>query len=227
VPPEKILTQFLSQRQGDTILAGVCTAPTVSHPFWVGEYSMIDRQRLHDGAYRWGVVEVLMREHADAILQYCLTWLGEGLAEEVTQEVFVTAWQGLPKYRPDASLRTWLFGIAHHKCQQAYRNRARRQAIAQTFIGEIQTRAHAQESANPEDRLAHAGQQARLHESLTRLPNEDRILLTLWYWKELPVAEIAEIMGKTEAAIRKRLTRAQQRLKELMREALEISSHPG
>jgi hypothetical protein len=51
--------------------------------------------------------------------------------------------------------------------------------------------------------------------------SQDRILLTLWYWKELPVAEIAEIMGKTEAAIRKRLTRAQQRLKELMHETLE------
>ena len=91
---------------------------------------MTDRQRLHDDTYRWEVVAALMRDHADAIMQYCLSWLGAGLAEEVTQDMFVTAWQGLPKYQPEASLRTWLFGIAHHKCQQAYRNRARRQAIA-------------------------------------------------------------------------------------------------
>jgi RNA polymerase sigma-70 factor, ECF subfamily len=77
---------------------------------------MVDRQRLHDDAYRWEVVAALMRDNADAILQYCLTWLGAGLAEEVTQDVFVTAWQGLTKYQPDASLRTWLFGIARHKC---------------------------------------------------------------------------------------------------------------
>jgi RNA polymerase sigma-70 factor (ECF subfamily) len=178
----------------------------VSYPGSVGEYRMIDRQRLHDDAYRWEVVAALMRDHASAIMQYCLTWLGTGLAEEVTQDVFVTAWQGLTRYQPEASLRTWLFGIAHHKCQQAYRNRARRQAIAQTFGDEIQSRVHMEESTTPEDLLTHAAEQARLHDQLTQLPNEDRILLTLWYWKELPVAEIAEIMGKPEAAIRKRLT---------------------
>ena len=140
----------------------------------------------------------------------------------------MTAWQGLPTYRPEASLRTWLFGIARHKCQQAYRNRARRQAIAQTFVGDIQaTCACGRRRTSPEDQLAHAAERVRLHDSLTKLPSEDRILLTLWYWKELPVAEIAEIMGKTVAAIRKRLTRAQQRLKELMHETLETSSRPG
>ena len=63
----------------------------------------------------------------------------------------------------------------------------------------------------------------RLHDSLTKLSGEDRILLTLWYWKELPVAEIADILGKSVAAVRKRLTRAQQRLKELMYETLETA----
>jgi RNA polymerase sigma-70 factor (ECF subfamily) len=188
---------------------------------------MIDRERLQEDAYRWELVATLMQDHADAIMRYCVTWLGAGLAEEVTQDVFVTAWQGLRTYRPEASLRTWLFGIARHKCQQAYRNRARREVIAQTFGGEIHARTQAQGPSAPEDQLVQAAQQARLHHSLTKLPSEDRILLTLWYWKELPVAEIAEIMGKTEAAIRKRLTRAQQRLKELMHETLETSARPG
>jgi RNA polymerase sigma-70 factor (ECF subfamily) len=182
---------------------------------------MIDPQRLHEEAYRWEVVAALMRDHSEAIMRYCLTWLGEGLAEEVTQDVFVAAWQALPAYRPDAPLRTWLFGIARHKCQQAYRNRARRRAIAETFVGEIQARAHTAETISADDLLVQASQQARLHASLRRLPSEDRILLTLWYWKELPAAEIAEVLGKSQAAIRKRLTRAQQRLKELMHETLE------
>jgi len=71
------------------------------------------------------------------------------------------------------------------------------------------------------EHLAQANVRGRLHDSLTKLSREDRILVTLWYWKELPVAEIAVIMGKTEAAIRKRLSRAQQRLKELMHESLD------
>jgi RNA polymerase sigma factor (sigma-70 family) len=99
-----------------------------------------------------------MEEHSHAIMRYCLTWLGMGLAEEVTLDVFVTAWQGLRTYRPDASLRTWLFGIARHKCQQAYRNRARRQTIAQTFGAEIQARTHAQAAGAPDNRLVQAAE---------------------------------------------------------------------
>jgi RNA polymerase sigma-70 factor (ECF subfamily) len=195
----------------------------VSQPDDVGEYTVIDRQRVHEEAYRWEVVAALMRDHGDAIMQFCVARLSEGLAEEVTQEVFIAAWEMLPKYRPEAPLRAWLFGIARNKCQQAYRNRARRQAIDQASLEAIRELAHAEGPTSLEDTMTQAALRTRLHDSLSKLSGEDRILLTLWYWKELPVAEIAEIMGKTDSAIRKRLTRAQQRLKELMHETLETS----
>jgi RNA polymerase sigma-70 factor (ECF subfamily) len=190
----------------------------------VGEYTrgtIIDQQRVLDEAYRWEIVEALMRDHGEAIMRFCVARLGEGLAEEVVQEVFVAAWEGLPRYRPTESLQAWLFGIARNKCQQVYRNRARRQSIDERDLELIRDRAHASGPTLPEDNMAQATMRGRLHDSLSKLPSEDRILLTLWYWKELPVVEIAEIMGRTEAAIRKRLTRAQQRLKELMHETLE------
>lgn len=197
--------------------------PRVSHLGSVREYTMIDQQRLHEEAYRWEVVAALMQDHGDEVMRYCVTWLGQGLAEEVMQEVFVTAWERLPTYRPEGSLRAWLFGIAKHKCQQTYRNRARRAAIDQDALMAIRARTQVEGPKSPEEHVAQAALAARLQESLRKLPGEDRILLTLWYWKELPVAEIAEILGKTEAAIRKRLTRAQQRLKEFMHATVEPS----
>jgi hypothetical protein len=57
---------------------------------------MMDDQRLHEEVYRWDVVVALMRDHGDALTQYCRTWLGETLAEEVTLGVFLTAWRLLP-----------------------------------------------------------------------------------------------------------------------------------
>jgi RNA polymerase sigma-70 factor, ECF subfamily len=198
----------------------------VSYLDSVREYIMIDPQRLHEEAYRWEVVAALLQDHGHEVMRYCLTWLGEGLAEEVTQEVFVTAWERLPTYRLEGSLRAWLFGIAKHKCQQTYRNRARRAAIDQDSLTAIRARVQVEGPKSPEESVAQAALAVRLHESLSKLASEDRILLTLWYWKELPAAEIAEILGKTEAAIRKRLSRAQQRLKELMHEPMEASSPP-
>ena len=181
---------------------------------------MLEEERLHDADYRWQVVSQLMQENGDAIAQFCRSWLSEGLAEEVTQEVFVAAWQNLPNYRPQASLRTWLFGIARNKCQQMYRNRARRQEIGRTFLDEIHARAHAEQPVSPDDLVEHTTQEALLADCLSQLRDEDRIVLTLRYLKEMPVEDIADVMGKSVAAIRKRLLRAQQRLKELMYESL-------
>jgi RNA polymerase sigma-70 factor, ECF subfamily len=176
----------------------------------------IDWQRLPDPEYRWEVVSGLMQDQAKAIMQYCTIRLGEGLGEEVTQEVFVAAWQQLPRYRPEAPLATWLFAIARHKCQQAYRNRVRRQAIARLCVEEIRARSHSQSPPSPDAVVTQASQAARLATCLSQLREIDRIILTLWYWRELPISDIADIMGKSLAAVRKQLLRAQQRLKDLI-----------
>jgi DNA-directed RNA polymerase specialized sigma24 family protein len=95
-------------------------AAEVSQPDDVGEYTVIDQQRVHEEAYRSEVVAALLRDHGDAIMQFCVARLDEGLAEEV----FVAAWERLPKYPPEAPLQAWPFGIVRNKCQQAYCNRA-------------------------------------------------------------------------------------------------------
>ena len=55
-----------------------------------------------------------------------------------------------------------------------------------------------------------------------QLRDEERIVLTLRYWKDMPVDDIADVMGKSVAAIRKQLLRAQQRLKELMLKGVDV-----
>ncbi len=113
-------------------------------------------------------------------------------------------------------MRTWLFGIARLKCQQAYRNRKRRAAMAQTFLEEIREQFHVGETMTPEQ-LSSRGREVRhLHDGLAKLPDDERILLNLRYWRALPVQEIASIMGKSPPTVRKRLARAEQHLKESM-----------
>jgi len=202
----------------------------VSHTDGVGEYIVVNRQSLRDDDdYRQEVVEALMRDHGDAIMKFCYARLGEVLAQDVTQEVFFTAWQRLPKdqpevpERPELSLQKWLFGIARHKCQQAFRNGARRRAIAWTFRERIRECTHTEGLPNPEHvavQAEHIAMQAalcaKLHDAMAKLDPTDCILLTLRYWKELPVSEIADLMQKADKTIQRWLSRAQQRLKDLM-----------
>lgn len=177
---------------------------------------------MHDEVYRRGLIEELWRDYNREIRAYCLARLHEGLAEEVTQEVFVAAWNGLPKYRPEQPIRAWLYGIAHKKCQQMYRNRTRRAEISHMFLEEIREQVHTEEAMTPEQQAAQAGHLKQLQDSLARLPSEERILLNLRYWRDLSMADIASIMGKSVPTLRKRLARAEQRLKEYMQDAEKI-----
>jgi DNA-directed RNA polymerase specialized sigma24 family protein len=61
------------------------------------------------------VVMALLQDHGEAILPCGRTWLGEGLAEAVTQGVCAAAWQGLPTYWPDVARRPWRFGSARQQ----------------------------------------------------------------------------------------------------------------
>ena len=177
---------------------------------------MIDTSRLDDETYRREVIDMAWQNHNVEIRQFCFAWLGSGLAEDMTQDVFVTAWQRLDKYRPEQPLRAWLYGIAHKKCQQTYRNRARRTAIANTFLEEIRDRSHTPNPTSPEQNSAGASELQRLQDAMARLSTEDRILMNLRYWRDLPMQEIISIVGKSAPTVRKRLRQAEQRLKEAM-----------
>jgi RNA polymerase sigma-70 factor (ECF subfamily) len=176
----------------------------------------IDQQRLRDEDYRHDVLTALLHDYQERIFRYCVTRLGEVSGEEVAQEVFLTAWESLPKFRQEASLATWLTGIAKYKCIQALRNRGRRQLLVHTVAEDIRHAVHAEGSADCDDRAGEQGRLARLADGLKQLRDQERILLTLRYTKSLPIAEICELVGKSEAAVRKQLLRALERLRTVM-----------
>ena len=175
----------------------------------------IEAQKLRDEAYRSQVFTVLVQEYQDRIFRYCVTRVGEGQGEEIAQEVFLTAWENLPKFRQESAIGTWLTGIAKNKCSQAFRNRSRRQTIVATFVEDIRYQTHTAETDSPEHTMMDQARFAELSDCLDQLRDDERLLLTLRYYRELPVAEVAELMGKSEAAVRKRLLRALQRLRRI------------
>ena len=176
----------------------------------------IDWQRLGDEDYYASVCTRLYEARQQGILRYCVTRLGDALGEEVMQEVFVTMVTTLRTYRPGPPVEGWLFGMAKQKCQQTLRNRTRRQDIANAFGKDIGQQLHAEASSPPSAGLEARERATRLATSLTQLPELERIVLHWRFHKGLSVAESAEALDISEAAVRKRLQRALWRLKELM-----------
>jgi RNA polymerase sigma-70 factor (ECF subfamily) len=66
--------------------------------------------------------------HADSVYAYLYSRLipRSNLVEDMVQEVFLAAWEGLGKFHGTSSLKAWLLGIARHKIEDHYRSRLRK-----------------------------------------------------------------------------------------------------
>jgi RNA polymerase sigma factor (sigma-70 family) len=176
----------------------------------------IEWQRLEDDDYYAAACATLYETHRRGLLRYCAARLGDALGAEVMQEVFVTMVTALRTYRPGPPVEGWLYGMAKQKCQQALRNRTRRQDIVTAFGKDIWQQLHAEPSTPPGEGLEARERAMHLATSLTKLRDLERLVLHWRFHKGLSVAESAEALGMSEAAVRKRLQRALRRLKELM-----------
>jgi RNA polymerase sigma-70 factor (ECF subfamily) len=130
-------------------------------------------------------------------------------ANEVTQETFLAAWQGLSTFRGDARFSTWLYRIAYNCCLKQLEQRKRDRAL-QAAIQAEHINAAARGDAEQEARE----RQALVREHLSMLPAKYRIVLVLRHLQEMTYEEMAEILTLPIGTIKTHLFRARNLLKE-------------
>jgi RNA polymerase sigma factor (sigma-70 family) len=127
-------------------------------------------------------------------------------AEDIMQDILVAAWQALPSFRGDASLRSWILSIARHKVDDYYRRR-----IREAETNEDETSGEEPSTAPLfDEQLDVAAQQAKVHETLSTLPEAYAAALLWRYRDDKSVREMAELTGKTEKAMERLLARARE-----------------
>lgn len=131
-------------------------------------------------------------------------WPRAELAEDLLQDVFLSAWASLHRYEGRSSLRNWLLGIARHKVEAHYRKLLR----ASTPLDEEGGAETASGEPAVDDSLVAEQRQERAREVLAILPERYRAALLWRYWEDRPAAEIAARIGKTEKAVERLLARA-------------------
>jgi RNA polymerase sigma-70 factor (ECF subfamily) len=130
-------------------------------------------------------------------------------AEEIAQDVFVKAYQGLAGYKATSKFSTWLYSIAYNQSVSFIRKKHLNicsidnfgTSIQETF-GEDDSRLLLLDDIPPQ----YAAQ------ALGKLDKTDQIILTLYYQNESMVKEIAKITGLTIANIKVRLFRGRKKL---------------
>ncbi|MFH1718734.1 MAG: sigma-70 family RNA polymerase sigma factor [Planctomycetota bacterium] len=140
----------------------------------------------------------LFDRHFEALYRFCVA-LASGrhdLAEELTQQVFVTAARRIHRFDATrATFRAWLFGVARN------RNMAIR-------TSEQRRKRHEESSAKGSSEAVTSGDSdLRVHEALARLPSHYRVVLNAKYLRGLSMNEIAANSGASIEAIESQLRR--------------------
>jgi RNA polymerase sigma-70 factor (ECF subfamily) len=131
--------------------------------------------------------------------------------EELVQQVFVEAYFSLKTYRGDAPLLHWLRKIASRTGYRFWREKTKEPQ--ETTLPEFDMLE--QIEAAEEDRIDPAEAAAVLHALLSRLPPDDRLVLTLMYFDDCGTQEVAERMGWSRAKVKTQALRARRKMKEI------------
>ena len=136
-----------------------------------------------------------------------------GLCEELYQEVCLAVWRALPRYRGDASPRTFAYRIAHNRAVSHVVGQRRRAAVSQPWE-QVDT-APAATGRGPHGELLGKERRRTIESAVAELPLglKQAVLLRL---EGLSHAEIAEVLGISENASAIRLSRAASRMRSLM-----------
>ncbi len=138
-------------------------------------------------------------------------------AQELTQDTFLRAFSHIDSYDPrKASLSTWLCRIAYRLTLDFLKRRRPPVFLMEdtsaggTDISDEQLEAEL--STGSEERIQ------RLEQLMNEMPDEEQMLLTLYYFDDLPLAEIAYIMGTEAGPLAKRLYRIRRKLYKKLKE---------
>ena len=141
-------------------------------------------------------------------------------AEDATQDVFVKMLKNARQFQGDAKLSTWLFSITANHCRDHLRkadNKPKEPAEVLLSIPDSSV-----ESADK--RLERKESEDRVRIALERLTPEQREAILLSRYQGLSYAEIAEISGCSEGAVKTRVFRAMESLKKILSEGMDGGS---
>ncbi len=123
-------------------------------------------------------------------------------AEDAVQDASFTAWRKVGRMHDQGRLRPWFLSVVANKC----RNARRTKWAVDVNLGLPEELA----VASTEERTLRG---ADLRQALARLPYQDRLVLVLYFYLDMPLEEVAVVAGRSVGATRARLYRAISKLR--------------
>ena len=158
---------------------------------------------------------------------HALAWRKVGdfhIAEDITQETFLKAYQRLSTLKEPQSFASWLYVITANHCKAWLRKkRMWTQSLEDTSSAQLEKATYSGHIIAENERMTEETQREVVKKLLAKLQESDRTVITLYYLGGMTYEEISNFLGVSVGAIKSRLHRARQRLKKeepMIREAL-------
>jgi RNA polymerase sigma-70 factor (ECF subfamily) len=166
-----------------------------------------------------GSREALYHRYKKRVYGLALRIVGPIDAEEVAQEAFIRIFRGLPKFRGDAALSTWIYRLAvnaalSHRTRRAGARLLTREGQSDSQLDSLERAIEAQPAVEPVQ--GDAVLRARLERALVRLPTGYRTVIVLHDVEGLEHEEIASILRCHVGTSKSQLHKARARLREIL-----------
>jgi RNA polymerase sigma-70 factor, ECF subfamily len=147
----------------------------------------------------------LYRRYVTRVYRYVYSRVGNvHETEDLTAQVFTDAISALPKYQPQGNFAGWLFTFAYRRCADYHRKPTTIPLTEQFLAGAIN------------DPVGQTEQQEifdHLNQIMNNLDNQERELLRLHYAAKLSYREIANVLGRSEGAVKMAMSRLIHKMK--------------
>jgi RNA polymerase sigma factor (sigma-70 family) len=164
-------------------------------------------------AFSW-----VVDRYGDMVYTVCLRMLvSEADAGDAAQEVFVKAFRSLGSFQERSKFSTWLYRIAYNHCISVIRRKVK----VIDLVDELPDNETAEDDMTGIDTLTEEERKRFLRMAMEALPETDAVVVTLFYYEELSLEEIAHITGLTSSNIRIKLHRSRKKMYRVLSQQLK------
>lgn len=150
--------------------------------------------------------EILFSENREAVYRHCLGVVkDEEIAQDLTQETFLHAFQHLSSFQRKARFSTWLWRIAHNLALSYLK---KHRYSEQEFLEELLPAKLLEKEEEVDEVLMQ-----KIQEAVATLPPKHRIVFEMYDLEHIPQKEIAARLGISHGTVRSRLHYARKKIK--------------
>ena len=144
--------------------------------------------------------EDIYQTFSPKVFRLCMGYVNDvDWAKDLMQETFISVWQNLPKFRNDSSINTWIFRIASNNCLRQIEKE--KKLKRSEFPVQVEDKIEIRQDEKIEF----------LYKCVSELEETERIIISL-VLEDLPQAEIASIVGISDANVRVKIHRIKEKL---------------